>query len=178
MPLANTDIQLKLSTQSGAAGNTTASTPAASLGKYISTTDWSAGTNTLFDDVSGAENAAAESEYRCIFVRNAHATLTMLSAVVYLSAEVSGGAVTAIGVDTTAASAIGASAAQALSVANEDTAPAGVTFSAPTTVGTGIALGDIPAGSCRAVWIRRTTANTAAIDADGVTLAVACDTAA
>jgi hypothetical protein len=178
MPLANTDIQLKLSTQSGAAGNTTASTPAASLGKYISTTDWSAGTNTLFDDVSGAENAAAESEYRCIFVRNAHATLTMLSAVVYLSAEVSGGAVTAIGVDTTAASAIGASAAQALSVANEDTAPAGVTFSAPTTVGTGVALGDIPAGSCRAVWIRRTTANTAAIDADGVTLAVACDTAA
>lgn len=161
-----------------AAGNTTAQAdPNASLGDQISTTAWAGGSaNDLFDDVTGAENAASDVEYRCIFVHNSNTANTLQNAVVYLSAEVAGGATIAIGVDPTAASAIGAATAQAVTVADENTAPAGVTFSAPTTAGSGVALGNIPSGSCRAFWIRRTAANTAALSGDGVTIAVTGDT--
>jgi hypothetical protein len=52
------------------------------------------------------------------------------------------------------------------------------TFSSPTTKGTGLALGDIAAGSCRAIWIKRTAANSAALNNDGVTIRIEGDTAA
>lgn len=179
MAITESDILKKLATTAGAAGNSEAGTPAGSLGKYISTTEITEATLlNLFDAITGDENAASTVDYRCVFVHNAHATLTMQSTVVWISAETSGGASASIGVDTTAASAIGASAVQALTIASETTAPAGVSFSAPTTKGTGLSLGDIPAGSCRAFWVRRTAANTPAVDVDGAVFSIACDTAA
>jgi len=179
MAIAATDILLKLATTAGSAGNTGTSTPGSSLGKYVSTTQLS-GTalNNLFPDITGAENAASQVDYQCLFIHNSHATLTAQSVSVYLSAEVSGGASVALGVDTTAASAVGASSAQALTIADSTTAPSGVSFSSPTTDGTGLSVGDIPAGSVRAIWIRRTAANTSAVSNDGFTLGVAFDTAA
>lgn len=180
MAIVATDILYKLSILTGSAGNSAAQPdPSASLGKYISTTQLSATPlNNLFDNVSGDENVASEAEYRLFFVHNAHATLTLLSPVIWLSAEVGGGAVIAISVDTTAASAIGSASAQAKQVADENTAPATQTFSAPTSKATGLALGDIPAGQCKGVWVRRTAANSAALDNDGVTFSVGGDTAA
>jgi hypothetical protein len=170
------DLLFKYSV-AAAAGNTTAGTAATSLGDQISTTAWAGGSpNDLFDDITGAENAASTVDYRCIFVHNSNASNALENAVVYLSAEVSGGAGIAVGADTTAASVIASGSAQALTVANETTAPAGVSFSSPTTAGTGVALGTIPSGQCKAFWIRRTAANTAALSADGVTIAVAGDT--
>lgn len=170
------DILWKFSV-AAAAGNTTPGTAPTSLGDQISTTTWAGGVaNDLFDDVSGAENAASTVDYRCLFVHNNNASNTLENAVVYLSAETAGGAGIAVGADTTAASAIASGSAQALTVANEVTAPAGVTFSSPITAGTGVALGNIPVGQCKAFWVRRTAANTAALSADGVTLAVAGDT--
>lgn len=180
MAIASTDILYKLSILTGSAGNAAAQPdPNASLGKYISTTQLS-GTplNNLFDNVSGDENAASEAEYRLIFIHNAHATLTLLAPVIWISAEVSGGADTAISVDTTAASAIGSSSAQAKQVIDENTAPTSQSFTAPTSKATGLALGDIPAGQCKGVWVRRTAANTAALDNDGATLRVEGDTSA
>lgn len=160
-----------------AAGNTTAGTAATSLGDQISTTAWAGGVaNDLFDDVSGAENAASTVDYRCIFVHNSNASNALENAVVYLSAETGGGAAIAVGADPTAASAIASGSTQAVTVANETTAPAGVTFSSPITAGTGVALGNIPAGQCKAFWIRRSAANTAALSGDGVTIAVTGDT--
>ena len=162
---------------SAAAGNTTAGTAAASLGDQVSTTQWTGGSaNDLFDDVTGAENAASDVEYRCIFVHNTNSANALENAVVYLSAETAGGASIAVGADPTAASAVGAATAQAVTVADENTAPAGVTFSSPTTAGAGVALGNIPAGQVKAFWIRRTAANTAALSNDGVTIAVTGDT--
>lgn len=181
MAITSSDILYKLSTKSGSAGNSLTSTPAASLGKYISTTQITAASlNNLFDDITGDENAASESEYRCFFVHNNHASLTWQNVVVWLSSEVSGGASAAIAIDDIAASAIGSSSAQADEIANEDTAPgAGVgSFSSPTSKGTGLSLGNIPAGSCRAVWVRRTTANNAAVDSDGATIRCEGDTSA
>lgn len=160
-----------------AAGNTTASSAAASLGDQVSTTAWAGGSaNDLFDDVTGAENAASDVEYRCIFVHNTNGANVLENAVVYLSAETAGGASIAVGADPTAASAVASGSAQAVAIANEDTAPAGVTFSSPTTAGAGVALGNIGVGQVKAFWIRRTASNSSALSNDGVTIAVTGDT--
>ena len=172
------EILFKYSTTAGAAGNSNTSTAAASLGKYISTTAWAGGSaNDLFDDISGAENAASTVDYRCIFVHNSNASNTLQNAVVYLSAEVAGGASIAIATDNIAASAIGSASAQAAQIASETTVPSGVSaFSSPTTAGTGLSLGNIGTGQCKAFWVRRTAANSAALSSDGVTIAVTGDT--
>jgi hypothetical protein len=179
MAITATDIVLRYSVVTGAAGDSTAGTQTGSLGKYASTTAVATGANGLFDDISGAENAASTVDYRCIFVLNNHATLTMQNAVVYLSAEVGGGAAIAVAVDNIAASAKGSASAQAALIANETTAPSGVgAFSSPTTVATGLALGSLTPGQVKGIWVRRTAANTSAVDADGVTIGIGCDTAA
>lgn len=172
------EILFKYSTTAGAAGNSTAGTAGGSLGKYISTTAWAGGAvNDLFDDITGSENAASTVDYRCIFVHNSNTANTLANAVVYLSAEVAGGASIAVAADSTATSALGSASAQALQVASETTAPAGpLTFSSPTTAGAGVSLGSIPVGQVKAFWVRRTAANSAALSADGVTLAVTGDT--
>ncbi len=179
MAIVAGDILLKLSVKTGSAGNSTAGTPAGSLGKYISTTAVS-GTalNNLFDDVTGQENFDSDVEYRCIFVHNNHGSLTLQNAVAYISSQVSGGAVAAIAVDSVASSAVGASSAQALEVATENDAPAALSFSAPTTRGTGLSLGNIAAGSVKAIWIRRTASNSIAVDNDGLTIVISGDTQA
>lgn len=175
-----TDILFKYSVKTGSAGNTTAGTAAGSLGTYVSTTQWTGGTaNDLFDDISGAENAASTVDYRCIFIHNSNAANIYQNVVVYLSAEVAGGASIAVAADTTAASALGSATAQALTGTTE-TAPGagitGLTYSSPTTAGAGVALGNIGTAQVKAFWIRRTAANTAALSGDGVTIAVSGDT--
>jgi hypothetical protein len=180
MAIASGDILLCLSILTGAAGNSATSTPDGSLGKYISTTQLS-GTalNNLFDNVSGAENEASDIEYRCVFVRNNHGSLTLQGAVIYLYSEVSGGCTVALGADTTASSAIGASAAQAVQVADESSAPAGITFyTSCVSLATALSLGNIPAGYCKGVWVKRMAANTAAVAADGFVIRVSGGTAA
>jgi hypothetical protein len=163
-----------------AAGNTTGGTAAGSLGDQISTTVITDATlNALFDDISGAENAASEAEYRCIFIHNSNAANALQNAVMWLSSEVAGGASIAIATDNIAASAIGSGSAQATTIANEDTAPTGVSaFVSPTTSGTALSLGTIGAGQCKAVWVRRTAANSAALNNDGVTWTIQGDTGA
>lgn len=175
------DILFKLSVTTGSAGNSTGGTPAGSLGKYISTTQLS-GTalNNLFDDVSGAENTAGTTDYRCFFVHNSNASNILQNAVVWLSGgDPAGGSTVTIAVDTTAASAIGSATAQADTIATETTAPTLVSaFSAPTTSGTGISLGNIGIGQCKAVWVKRVTSGAAAVNAETVTFAVTGDTGA
>lgn len=180
MAIVSADIKMRLSTTAGAAGNTLAQAdPNASLGKYISTTDLVDNTlNNLYDNISGDENAASTVDYRCLFIYNSHGSLTLQTPKVWLSAEVSGGASVAIGLDTNAASAVGAAPAQALTIVNETTAPAGVSFSSPTDKASGLSLGDLDAGECRAIWVRRTAANSAALNSDGATIMIQGDTAA
>lgn len=182
MPITDADIDYRLSVKTGTAGNTTAGTIAGSLGKYVSTTVMTnAAVGNLFDDVSGTENAAgaASTEYRCLFVINNHATLAWQNAVAYISNQIAGGANAEIAVDNIAPSAKGASAAQAAEIATEGTAPTGVgTFSAPTTQGTGLALGTINAGQVKAIWVKRIPANTVAVNSDGLDIQTVGDTAA
>lgn len=178
MAIVASDIVFRLSV-AAAAGDTTASSGAASLGDQVSTTVMPTTLHGLFDIVTGAENAASESEYRCIFVLNNHATLTLENPTVYLTGAVASGADVTIAIDNIAASAKTSGSTQAATIANEDTAPTGVgAFSAPTTAAAGLALGNLTPGQVRGVWIKRTTANTGPVDADGVTINVTGDTAA
>lgn len=171
------EILTKYTTTAGSAGNSTAGTASGSLGKYASSTNWTGGSlNDLFDDISGAENAASTVDYRGLAVHNSNTANTLENAVVYISSEVAGGASIAVGADTTAASAVGSASAQLVTIANETTAPSGASFSSPTTLATGVSLGNIAVGNVKGVWVRRTAANSAALSADGVTLAFAGDT--
>lgn len=172
------EVLFKYSVKTGSAGNSTASSAAASLGKYISTTAWAGGSlNDLFDDISGAENAASTVDYRCIFVHNTNTANVLENPTLYISAETAGGASIALATDNIATSAKGSASAQAAEIANETTAPSGVSaFSSPTTAGTGLALSNIPVDQVKAFWVRRTAANTSALSADGVTIAVTGDT--
>jgi hypothetical protein len=165
-------------TTAGAAGDSTANAnPNTWLGKYASTTAWAGGVvNDLFDNISGAENAASTVDYRGLAILNNNASNTLQNPVIYISAETAGGASIAVGVDSTATSAKGGASAQMLTIASETTAPAAISFSSPTTSGTGLALSDIPVANVKGVWVRRTAANTAALSADGVTLAITGDT--
>lgn len=181
MPITASDLHVRLSIKTGSAGDAAAQPdPNQSLGKYMSTTDMVDATpNNLFDNVSGDENAAGAVDYRCVFAYNNHATLTLYGAKVWLVSQVTGGADAAIAVDNIAASAHNSAAAQAAQIANETTAPTGVgAFSAPTSKATGLDLGDLGPQQCRAVWVRRTAGNTAALDNDGFTMRFEGDTAA
>lgn len=177
MAIQTSDVKVRLTTKSGSAGNTLAQTdPNQSLGRYVATTDWLGGTlHDLFAVVTGVANAALEVNYRCLMVYNSHATLTLQSAVIWLSAETSGGSNIALGVDPTAASAVGAAPAQALSIASETVAPAGVAFSSPTTQGAGLSLGNIAPGQVKAFWVRRTNTNASALTPDAVTISISGD---
>ncbi len=172
MPIAGSDIVYRISV-AAAAGDTTAGTPATSLGDQVSTSAiTTAQLNNLFDNVSGAEAAAGDVEYRCFFVLNNHATLTLEGAKVDLTSQTAGGGTIDFGLDPTAVSAKGSGSAQAVTVANESTAPAGVTFN--TTQQT---IGDLAPGQVKAIWLRRTvTAGAGAVNPDGVVMTVSGDT--
>ena len=165
MPISSTDIQYRLS---GGASNAVHD---ASLGGAKSSNQ--VGAN-LFDTVIGDEAAAGDIEYRCVYAHNAHGSLTLENAVVWIDANTPSP-------DTTIAIGLGTAAINATeqTVANESTAPTSVTFSTPTNKGAGLAIGNLPAGQHKAIWLRRTiTAGAAAVNSDTFSIRVAGDTAA
>lgn len=156
------DIEYRLS---GGASN---SDPAASLGGAMSSVEVTG--STLLDTVSSAEASAGDTEYRCIYVMNNGAT-TALSTVIWIQANTPSA-------DTTIAIALGGEGKNgtAETVANENTAPSGESFSSPSSSGTGLSLGDLAQNDKYPVWIRRTvTAGAAAAASDTFTLRVGYD---
>ena len=162
MSITSAEIVYRLS---GGAANSNAN---ASLGGAKSSTVVPAA---LFDDVTSAESAAGDTEYRCIYVHNANGTLTMQNAVLWITANTTANRI-AVGVVSSAIN------GTEQTVADENTAPTGVTFSQPTTKGAAIALGNIPPGQHRAVWLRRAITAASAASNDTYSLRVECDTAA
>jgi hypothetical protein len=144
----------------------------ASLGGAKSSTAVSTSVDGLFDAVTAAQAAAGLVEYRCIYLHNANASDTMTAARVWINANTPlAGTDLAIGVGTAAVN------ATEQTIANEATAPSGVTFSSPSTAGSGLALGDLPPGQHRAIWLRRTvTAGAGASANDTFTLGFDAET--
>ncbi|MEH6434293.1 hypothetical protein [Massilia sp. DD77] len=165
MAIQPADIVYRLS------GGTSNGTAAASVGGAKSTTVVAPGA--LFDTIDGTESSVGDIEYRCVYVHNAHPTLTMQNAMAWIPTNTPNtGTDMAIGVGSSAIN------GTEQSVANEGTAPAGVTFAVAGTLGAGVALGNIPPGQHRAVWLRRTVTAAAPASNDGCTLRATCDTAA
>lgn len=179
--IVSSDIQYLLAAPGASAGNAVAGTVGNSLGKYVSTTQLS-GTplDNLFPDLTGAQNAANQVDYACVFILNNTASgNSMLNTVVWIptSSNVTGATTHAVGVDTVAASAKASGSAQGLLIASATTAPTGVTFVSPSSTNAGgVALGTIAPGFVRAVWIQRTAHNTAPLNNDGFTLECDFDT--
>lgn len=174
MPIVAADIVKRLSVVTASAGDTTASTPAASLGDQVATTVITDATlNNLFDDVSGSEASAGSTEYRCIFILNNHATLTLTSPTITIQSQTAGGGTIDIATDNIAVSAKGAAGAQAATIANETTAPVGV-----SAFGAGpLSFADLAPGQVKGIWLRRTVApGASALNPDGVILRVTGDT--
>lgn len=163
MAIADTDIIFRLS---GGAAN---ADPALSIGGAKSSVAVTG--STLLDTVSSAEATAGDINYRCFYVHNAHGTLTMIGAKMWIQANTPDA-------DSTVDIGVGAAAVNATetATANEATAPGSVTFVAAVNEAGAIALGDIPAGQHRAVWIRRTENAGQAAVSETATLRVKCDT--
>jgi hypothetical protein len=165
MPLITGDFVTRLS---GGAGNASGN---ASLGGVKSSTAAPATVDLLFDQVASAEATAGDVEYRCVYLNNGNGSSSMLSTVVWISANTPSSSTTlAIGVGTAAVN------GTEQTVADETTAPAGVTFTEPASQGAGLALGDIPTGQHKAIWLRRTvTAAAGATANDTWSLGYAAD---
>src|SRR5690349_6104206 len=89
--------------------------------------------NSLFDDVSGTEETAGDTEYRCVYLRNT-GTVDAQNTVVWLSGNTADADTDiAVGLGN---SSIGASTTET-AVANENTAPSpAVTFVGGTSIDT------------------------------------------
>ena len=161
MPIASTDIKHRLS---GGAAN---ANPAASLGGVMSSVE----AVNYFDVVSSEEATAGSTEYRCIYVHNTHSTLTLYGARIWIHANTpSPSTDISIGLGTS-----GLNGTEAVA-ANELTAPAGVSFTSPSTFATGLVIGDIPPGQRMAIHVRRIVTAGAVSTTDTFTLRSQGDT--
>lgn len=172
MPIVTGDIVFRLS---GGASNTD---PSAALGGAKSTVAGGiinkTALNNIFDDTSGDEGAAGDVEYRCIYIENAHGTLTWGAIKAWIETQsASPSSAFALGLDPAG---VGGTAT---TVADEDTAPAGVTFSSPADKASGITVPDLAAGADIPLWLRKTiTAGAAAANSDGPGYRIQGDTGA
>lgn len=186
--IVSSDILFKLSAPGASQGNTISGTVGDSWGNYISTSTLSnTPLDNLFTDITGAENAAQQIDYACVFIHNNTSSgNSALNVVAWLplSLYISGGATISLAADTFSASAIGSSSQQAVKITAATNAPAGVTgWVSPTgtqptypSYTNGIQLGTLAPGYCIAVWIRRTATNSAPVNNDGFTLEIDLDT--
>lgn len=144
-----------------------------SLGGAITTTEITDNVlGNLFDSVSGTEARDGDTEYRCFYVKNTHVTDILENAGVLIVSDSTSD-------DTQIAIALGTanlSNPEQL-VANESTAPIGVTFA--TTEGQTLSIGNMGAGAYKAVWVRRVvTAGAVANASDSTLLRVTGETSA
>lgn len=179
MPIVPADIDLHLTVTTGPGLSTAQGDSDLSLGEFASSTLLVDNTlHNLFDVITGDDNSGLDVEYRAIWIANDHGSLTLENPKVWMSSEVAGGANIAIGLDPAGVSSSTNASAQGAEVGDEDTAPAGVTFTSPTTKAGGLAPANVPNGSGFMLWVRRTATDSAALNNDGVQLTVEGDTAA
>lgn len=178
MPILPADLEIRLATLQGLAGNEQPSAPGGSNGKWVSTTALDNATlGNVFPEITSEERLAGNVDYQCLFLLNNHPVLTLSAAKIWLSSQTPGVADIAIAVDNVPATPVGSESQQATYIADKDAVPAGVSaFSAPTTEGTGLSLGSIGPGEAKAFWVRRTAYDSVRQD-DGVILTIHGDEA-
>ncbi len=167
MPIVTADIKIYLS---GGAAN---ADPNAALGGLISSVELVDNTlHNLFDKVTGAEALVGDTEYRAIFIKNTHATLTFEGAKVFINSNTPSTdtsiqialADEAIGVDTIE------------TIANESTAPSGPVFSLADGMANALSIGDLDPGEMKAIWVKWIVGAESVAVLDAATIEVFGDT--
>jgi len=130
--------------------------------------------STIFDAVTGAEAAAGSIEYRGCYFKNTSANANGLqTAKIWIETQTPGADDVAI-----ALAGEGANAAVEV-IADLNTAPAGASFTAPTSYATGLSLGTLAQNGYYGFWLKRTVpAACAAYDADSFVIKVQGDSSA
>ena len=168
MAVLETDLKFLLS---GGAAN---EDPDAALGGIISATEVVDNVlNNLFDNVSGVEHAAGDTNYRCIYIKNNSASIAY-NVKIYISTNTA-----AIDDTINIGKDLAGLNATADTIANESTAPdPAVTFSTAADYANAIDLGDIPAGQVYALWVKRiVSAGSTAQANNSAVLTLSVDTA-
>ena len=142
MTLTTSDINLVMT------GSGTTANPNASLGGAPATAEAISSTslNSVFDNITGDESTAGDTEYRVLAIYNSSTTDMASDVKVYVPTNYQ--SFISIGVNQLAG-------VNPPTITNESTAPSGVTFSNPTTKAAAVNVGDINAGSFRALYVRR-----------------------
>jgi len=147
---------------------TAASLPASDQSDAITLTNVAEG---LFDSVSSTEAAAGDTEYRAVMLKNDSA-YTMYSAQVWIETN------TPFADDSVEIAIEAPSGGDIQTIADESTAPTGVTFYAAAGEANALSIGDLAAGSNYGVWVKRVVSATSSRYADNYfTLAFKADTA-
>ena len=130
--------------------------------------------NNLFDLVSSDGAVDGETNYRCLYVKNANTTLTLKNGLAFLfSNTASLSTEVAIGVGTSNVGGI------EQSIPNENTSPIGVNFIEDLGSENGVDLGNITGTSHKAIWLRRiVNSGTTASSEDSAVIVVQGDTVA
>ncbi|MCF1458423.1 MAG: hypothetical protein LPH21_12945 [Shewanella sp.] len=110
----------------------------------------------LWDTVHPAESLAGRVEYRCTYLKNTGDT-TMFNINVWIKEQTAAQDDIAIALDP-AGKGDGSATGIAITIANEIDSTdqlAGVSFSAPISIGTALQVGDLLPGQCIGLWERR-----------------------
>lgn len=125
------------------------------VGNQTDTITVAAKANGLFDNISGSESLAGDTEYRCFYVKNAHPTDAFYDVKLYIGTQTSGDDAIQVGLDL-AGTGDGAATGVADTVADENTAPDPVVnFTTAADLSNALNLSQLAAGECRAVWQKR-----------------------
>jgi hypothetical protein len=146
MAVGSGDLQLWFS---GGAGNTVgnaclggARSTAAQVGSDVN--------GNLFDIVTADQANTGIAEYRCVYVRNNNGTSSWTNVKYWIESDSSGQDKIAIAIGTSAIN------GTEQTIANEKTAPTGVTWSETTSYSNGLVVGTLTPNQHKAVWMRRT----------------------
>jgi len=146
MPIVAAELKYYKSTFVGSGG-------VGSLGGLITAIEIPNNTlHNIFDVVESDEAVAGAENYRCIYVKNTNATLTLSNPLLYIQ-TLSSYAKNTLGIALGLSGINGTEA----TIADELSAPAGVIFT--TTQGTAAGLdfpAELPAGQHMAIWLNRT----------------------
>lgn len=154
MPVSPSDIKWMLSVGSAAAGSTSEQTDKnLSLGGWMSTTPVpDSDLNNLFGNISGLQNQAGYTDYRCIFVYNSSLSDSIALGEITVSYDQPGGCEVGVGIDPIGPVPFDSTSQQAEAVSSGTEAPSGVLLVLSPTV---LVVPTLGPGECLGIWVGR-----------------------
>ena len=122
--------------------------------------------NQMFDDVTKDESDTGMTDYRLVYIKN-DSVDTKKEVKLWIASNATGEDSVSIGLDPAGVSAAGAI------IADENTAPVGVTFTAPSTDAAALSIGTMVSADYYGIWIKRLVPSgvTTAVPDDNFSLA-------